>query len=330
MSEIVNKKRKFENCKRLSIDESHVTLSHLNIASATRVYHSFSCADTLFSPIKIRHTAMNHIHTYQKLFGLLAITASSLSLNGQTTTFNDTFDVGTNPTVGDDAGDPNDTAWTTANDVSISVNTGNQLGSGNSLDGNVSGSLNLTSTTFSTQTLSSVGDSLSISFDYAYNGAAGQTEYIPAFGLYDSSIDEGYYGRVDNTSLRIFQEDDSASGYLAGSDSTSDLVQVFASNYSYGGQEVRFGLTLTRTASNEVTIAMSIVDPADSGNNVSFSGVDSTGALIAFDTFALRSRSTDFYMDNVTLEYSAVPEPGAFALIAGSLALFAIMIRRRQ
>ena len=329
MSEMLNKKRKSENCKRLSIDESHVILSHLNIASATRLYHSCSCAGTLFTPIRIRHTAMNHIHTYHKLFGLLAITASSLSLNGQTTIFNDTFDVGTNPTVGDDAGDPNDTAWTTANDVSISVDTGNQLGSGNSLDGNVLGSLNLTSTTFSTQTLSSVGDSLSVSFDYAYNGAAGQTEYIPAFGLYDSSIDEGYYGRVEDTSLRIFQEDDSASGYLAGSDSTSDLVQVFASNYSYGGQEVRFGLTLTRTASDEVTIAMSIVDPADSGNNVSFSGVDSTGALIAFDTFALRSRSTDFYMDNVTLEYTAVPEPDTFALIAGSLALFAIMIRRR-
>lgn len=260
---------------------------------------------------------MKPLNDFPKLLLFSGIALGAFSATAQTTTiFSDNFDSGT-------------TAWSTDGNVNISIDTGDQFGSGDSLSGDVLASVNLLTTTFSSQSLSSVGDSISVSFDYMYNGSAGNTDYVPAFGLYDGAASDGYYGRVDSNELYIQKENDSQAGLIAGN---TDIVdsKLYSSNHSYDGGAIRFGLTIALTGVNEVTVTMSHDDLTPTNDDHSFSYTDSSPYL-NFDTFALRSRSTDYFIDNVTVDTVAVPEPSTFAILTGVLAvLFAVRRKQRR
>ncbi len=277
-----------------------------------------------------------------KKFATVAAAAFALmATNSQAVViFNDTFDVGTTPTVGDDAGDPDDTAFTAVSGMSVSVNTTNQLASGNSLFGNVSSSVNLLVTQFAAQTLAAVGDSITLSFDYRWQDAtAGNTDRIPVFGLYntggtasDYTDDIGYNAQfITGTTnvIRFFRE-------LAGDNplTGSGDSPLGSTPYTYDGTKRNFTMTLSRIADtnadsmDDLRVSLDLVDPEDDDNNLSgFSAVDTTQATFTFDQFALRSRSTSFYLDNVSVSTS-IPEPGSIALLFGGSLLLGARRKR--
>ncbi|MGE9294769.1 MAG: PEP-CTERM sorting domain-containing protein [Puniceicoccales bacterium] len=263
--------------------------------------------------------------------GALALTALTPTINAAVV-FEDNFD--------DDLGE-----WTTVSGFTgISIDTNNALGSGDSMSGDVSGSVNLLSAQFASQTLSAIGDSISLSFSYRWDGVSGATDRNPTFGLYsdngtpsDYTDDLGYNAQIiiqtDPDSYRFYRDVNAGDNPLTGGGET----QLGSStSFNYDGTHRNFTMTLTRVAdtnedlTDDLSITLSVVDPNNSGNNVSSSVVDTSVATFTFSEFLLRSRSTDFFMDNVLVQTSAIPEPGTYALIGGCIALGIVMLRRRR
>lgn len=259
------------------------------------------------------------------------------------TLVNDTFDIGASPTVGDDLDDADDTAWTGITGTTVSLNTTGALGSGNALQGTVGGnSVNLLGTTFASQTLAAVGDSLSLSFDYRWvNATTSATDRTPVFGLYNSAgtagvytDDIGYNLQLINTAvtkqLRVYREP-SGDNPLTGGGESQIGSQI---DYVYDGAEARFTLTLTRIADSNSDEADDLrIDVSVVGTNSVSSALVDTAGMFTFDQFFLRSRATNYYLDNVLVEFtpaSTIPEPGAFALLAGTVGIGLAATRRRR
>ncbi|MDA3873389.1 MAG: hypothetical protein PF795_05465 [Kiritimatiellae bacterium] len=243
-----------------------------------------------------------------------------------------------------------DSNWDAATNVNISLDTNDQLGSGNSLSGNVNNSVNLLATSFASQTLSAPGHSLSLSFDYRWNGSpsSGTNDRVPAFGLYNSNGTGAYTDDVGVHAYMWYTTHEMLVMSETGGDNTalagSDLFQI--GNYQYGaskefdGSERRFSLTLMRISDDagdadnldDLQIAVSVEDPVNSGNNFNFSEIAYSGASSeiptwTFDEVTFRSRNTDYYFDNV--EVSVIPEPGTLGLVLGGLVLTLLSVGRR-
>ncbi|WP_269523304.1 PEP-CTERM sorting domain-containing protein [Coraliomargarita parva] len=269
---------------------------------------------------------------------------------------NDSFDVGASPTLADDGDDPNDTSWTAvAGYTSTALSTTDQLGSGNSLYGNVGGqSVNLLKTTFTEQTLSQVGASLSVSFDYRTQSTLSSgNSYVPAFGFYDSDGGtsssnslapdgfEGYFARVDYD--RVFLQGETGLDHLsvAGSDVFDQANQYYTDMAgtvgNFDGSERNFTFTITRIADtgadgfDDIQMTITGIDPTNSTNNFSFSSISNVTSAqdYEFDMLGIRSRAANYWIDNIVVT-SSIPEPNTFALFGGSLALGAVMLRRRR
>ena len=141
------------------------------------------------------------------IVGLVFLFLTARTTPAAVVVFFDDFDTGASPTAGDDVDDPTDTAWLAATNHAVTspyINTTNQLGSGNSLYGDITNSVNMMYTYFDTQTLSAAGSWLRVSFDYKYAAPASGVR-TPSFGFYygngvaPSSADgqSGYLGRID-------------------------------------------------------------------------------------------------------------------------------------
>ena len=97
-----------------------------------------------------------------------------------------------------------------------------------------------------------------------------------------------------------------------------------------------FGIELLAGASivaseYSITQGGSVADPADG----TWSNVTATfttgGTVVAGDLgIVLQSYGTQVNYDNVSLDATAIPEPGTYALLAGCFALASVMIRRRR
>ncbi|MGE9289986.1 MAG: PEP-CTERM sorting domain-containing protein [Puniceicoccales bacterium] len=262
---------------------------------------------------------------------LLTLSTLAVTLHGATV-FEDDFNAGT-------------THWNAVSGyTSLSINTANVFGTGDALDGNVgTNSVNLLSTQFTQQTLNSIGDSISISFDYTWNGSSGASDRNPTFGLYSSegtltdyTDDVGYNIQVitasDPDSYRYYQDVNTDDNPLTGGTET----QIDSSqNFNYDGTPRNFTLTLERIADtnsdslDDLSISFSVTDPNNASNNASSAVVATNVVTFSYDEFLLRSRATNFYMDNVIVT-SSIPEPGSFALIGGSLALGIVSLRRKR
>jgi hypothetical protein len=62
---------------------------------------------------------------------------------------------------------------------------------------------------------------------------------------------------------------------------------------------------------------------------LNYSFVDTTPVSFVFDQFAIRS-ATGYMIDNVTGDYTAVPEPSAYALMLGGIASLMVLKRSRK
>ncbi|MET0262265.1 MAG: hypothetical protein ABW223_05160 [Rariglobus sp.] len=239
--------------------------------------------------------------------------------------FSDTFDSG----IG---------SWVGATGVTASLNTSNVLGTGNSLNGTTgNNSVNVLALGFTSQTLSTVGDSLTVAFDYRWSGAtAGATDRVPAFGLYNSNAtgiytdDVGYNVQVITSSVKLQRETGTDNTALAGNDDVSMANASAAYVYS-AVSVVRFTFTLERVLTG-LKLTTTLTPTGASTPDVTLTTIDTSPLTFTYDEFLLRSRATSYYLDNVSVDFtaSAVPEPASAASIAGLVALGLIAYRRKS
>jgi len=252
---------------------------------------------------------------------LLAVSLLLTATARATILVNDTFDVGGSPTVGDDAADPLDTAWTAyaaGGTLSVVDDTGG-LGSGNALDGAVLSGGGVTALSLPSVNLA-INQTIILSFDFRYITSPANNSLGFRFGLLDQQTagetnDRGYGGVIstgtDTTGFRIY-EDTGTSGSnegLAGADfgslgatgpgSTSVLDDTL---------EHSFSLQITRTSATDVSLVAEV-------DGQTITATDSTGAMFTFNQILIRNGAigTDFRFDNVQLE--VIPEPSTMLLL---------------
>ncbi|MDR1282457.1 MAG: hypothetical protein LBK99_16795 [Opitutaceae bacterium] len=118
-----------------------------------------------------------------------------------------------------------------------------------------------------------------------------------------------------------------------GNDLTTDLV-ASASKPLASGHTCNISYTLTRAATDIMTMSMNISGTDSTGAAFSYtiSGADKTGIVSTFDTFAIsvNNSAVDFLINSVTITHTIapVPEPGAVALLAGLAGLLGASLNR--
>jgi hypothetical protein len=191
-----------------------------------------------------------------------------------------------------------------------------------------------------------VGDSIKLSADIRYVSVPGNVNNVFRMGLGNSQGtrqandffgssptfndrvgDASYYvglnfGAALPTVDAIYREVDTDGSPLAGPDVLpvgaffdSALIDIAVHNVA---------LTITRTASG-VDIAYQF------DNGTAITRTDTAQLTTAFDAiyFSKGNSATQFYVDNVNVTYTPIPEPGTAAL-AGGLAMAGLVARRRR
>lgn len=204
-----------------------------------------------------------------------------------------------------------------------------------------------------------VGESLKLSFNATFTGisASSNADVAFRFGLFDSNLTYTYDGDNPNTST--------ATGYVVGIKPYQSATQMsvkygdrpatanylltttqphsFTTNNNVPGPlanatSYTFGLNIERITETTVTVTYSIAI----GNNTPFFNANPTKlesvSFTSFDTiaFSLFDNALNAGIDTVTLSNislvhtSNIPEPGAFASLAGAGALAAAFAGRRR
>ncbi|QNN21352.1 hypothetical protein HED60_03385 [Planctomycetales bacterium ZRK34] len=251
----------------------------------------------------------------------------------------DTFDVGSTPTLGNDGDDPNDNAWSTISSPSISlvndddITTG-QIGSNNALLMETSGTFQKARTQFSDVVLKN-NYSISASFDFRIldtvesplEDAGGGFR----FGLYDDgsgvSSDTGYFvtmGTGANGGL-TFIEDGSTGGDFLGGSGQETLGSVGSFNLDETLAHLA-EMVITRVDATTVSIEL-YIDGKFIGSTTD-STANNGEFTSSFGAFGISSgnSSNDFIIDNVVIDYM-VPTPAA--LPAGLILICGLAMRRR-
>jgi|GEM_PF-2801350 len=259
-------------------------------------------------------------YTLQSIFLAFCALLALPGMATAATVFTDTFDSG--------AG-----TWAESgsyNSISV-VDDSSGIGSGNALTGDVSGSVNALTNGFSSTTLSSIGDSITLSFDYRWTATGSATSRAPAFGLYNTnatgSLDDdfGYQLETNPADVRLSYEFGTQNTILAGSD--TDLLETTLWN-DYLGVNGNFSMTLTRIADSnadsfdDVNLSFSFIDYATPANNLITSTIDTENQTFTFNEVAVRSGNRDFYIDNVAV--TTIPEPASVLLLLGAFGLLAV------
>jgi hypothetical protein len=205
------------------------------------------------------------------------------------------------------------------------------------------GFFNGTSGSPSAQSLA-LGDSITLSFDLRYTAVPSTSNNGLRFGLYNSNLtrqaddfagnagnnfngrlgDAGYYaglnfGAAGATNNAIFREADTDGSPLGGSE-VIGLGSGFASAVIDTNVH-NLALTVTRTATG-VNVGYSF----DNGTAITRS--DTVQNTTAFDAIYIGhgNDSTAFYVDNVNVAFTAIPEPSSIAAIVG---IAGLALRRR-
>lgn len=219
---------------------------------------------------------------------------------------------------------------------STAINTNNEFGTGNSMAGNVNASVNLLVVNFDSQVnLASIGDNITISFDYKWQATGVNTDFAPAFGFYNASEtpanyqdDFGYMTRNVGSSMGLYYENGTNNYTLAGTDIVG-AQDSFSGAYDGGART--FTMTVTRIADtnsnsiDDLQVDFTLYNPGTDTSR-SLSAVYTDGEM-NYDYFAIRSRNTNFYMDNV-LATTSVPEPSTSALGLAAFAGILLFIQR--
>ena len=215
---------------------------------------------------------------------------------------NDTFDVGAG-TAGDDTGDPLDVAWT-AFGGTVATATDTTFNTGKALHLDSTGTFAVVRAAFTSRTLTSVNDSLLLSFDFRYTQAPGNTPGL-RFGFFNTSGD-GFavqQGTGGSTSFALLEDTGADGGFGSGS-TTGTLLST---------TKVTINDLVKHTAAIRVTktaVGLSFTGTVD---GISILGADSTPVITAFDTIAIRNGSlnADFSVDNVHVDFSqpVLPSP---------------------
>jgi hypothetical protein len=230
------------------------------------------------------------------------------------------------------------------------------IGSGNALQVFNTGSNNRPMAGHFTSQALNDGDSLALSFDMRLLSSKNTSnvdvtaDRAIRFGIYNDSgtwtsgdkgssdltynDDVGYNARVDSradvsnsTSMDVTRDDTSDTAAILQATATSlGISSTNAVNQLVDTNKHHFVLTLTR---NGTTMAVSL----QQDSNAAISGTDATppgGFIYNEIAFGVRSNAAmDLRIDNVSLDYTAAPEPAAFTLLTLGAAAGSLRRRRR-
>jgi hypothetical protein len=253
---------------------------------------------------------------------------------------NDTFDVGSPATRGNDPADSLDAAWWSAQNTPLltivsdtgGINHGNALqvdtsngGNGRQVFANQFGNVSLGA---------NVGDSLKLSFAFRFTTIVTGDGTTLLFGLYNdngttitadnqkptSDDDAGYFAAIGFgtfSAASVMRETGSGGALMSGNDiaDTTTGSSPIAINDLLAHTAT---FTLTRSASDAVHLELTIDGVSRA------SGEDSPLILTTFNELAFlnEAKELDYLVDNVKLEIIPVPEPGALALLGLGTAAF--------
>lgn len=208
----------------------------------------------------------------------------------------DAFD-STGATIGDDAGDPMDMAWSTIGGGTLSVvDDSGGLGTANALNDDTTSTFHGAKALFTSKSLSAVGSSITLSFDFRYTQNPGNTTGL-RFGFFNSGGD-GFFvsqGTGGTTGFSLCEDTGGDGGY--GSGSTQNTFATISAPSLSGTGIHELSITLTKTATG-LSVSASV-------DGQSLSGSDTTPVITTFDRIAIRNGSitADFRVDNVRVKY---------------------------
>jgi len=203
----------------------------------------------------------------------------------------------------------------------------------------------------SPQALTAAGDSLVLSFDVAYSAATDPTspaalkvavfnsaEVRPTaqgvnniYAPYSGYAVSYAYQTVVTTRERpagttnVSLLTSIASFATVGSGTTLNLVDEPFPTYYLGT------FSLTRNGEGGLDLSYTLTEKLNPANTFTYAVTAASPVTLAFDTIAFANTTgTDMVIDNVKVEYFAIPEPSTFAALAGALVLFASVLYRRR
>jgi hypothetical protein len=289
---------------------------------------------------------------FPRLLCLLATLALPLSAQTTATLFNDTFDDGERATQNP----PGSVKWSSSIGTALAL-TDNQLVQTPSGASSYPITLGYFTAQGSAVTLG-VGESLALSFSVSFIAPSTGTGGF-RFGLYDSSAaasrkTSDSFSRADSTfadytgyfTTATLSGGPGARFYERGG---ADLIGGSLSNHSavgnFGGGGTGFvegnvyavSLSYQRTAAATLVLGVSytgIFGEDSVASTVTHTVSDTDASAFSFDSISFYLHGTGaagaVTLDNITLEYSSVPEPSSVALLAGGAVLALGLVRRRH
>lgn len=269
---------------------------------------------------------------------------------------NDTFDDGNSSLTAGGELDTNFFTFPSSGATKAIVNGTTSGLTGNAISfGNASGSIfrpGIAATFGTAADLATVGDKVTLSFDYRFETAPPSGFSVFRFGLYNSNgtpvngdgfgnAANGFNGRVDDigylagigvgaSGSGAFESEvnapaNSDSSYFVG---TTNVGNLSPGTFNAGTTATNASLTITRASATSLTLTTTFGGFAPQSVTISPAAA---AFVTSFDTVAIgfggNSTTNVGYADNINVSFTAVPEPSS--LMAFALAGIATLRRRR-
>lgn len=215
---------------------------------------------------------------------------------------------------------------------SLTIDTNNIFGTGDSMLYSQGSSVNLLAFNFDQVALQAPGDHLTVSFSYRWvNVGTGNTVDAPSFGFYNDSStpttytdDYGYLGRNAGSSIGLYTESGGNNFSIAGTDISGPQASKSGA-YDGSIRTMTFSLTRVADTNSDLLDDLQVTMSYDTSSVVY---TYTTAPEFAFDYFALRTRN-DAYIDNVLITTN-IPEPSSSGVILSLTSVVAIFLLRRR